>query len=263
MIFKKNRKRIDLQNDDKILISFLARHKYCDNVAGKILLNKKNDRAFWKRLKKLKEYKIFRTGKIFLNDLTFNKQPEIVSLIALDDEGLRLTGTQKRFRIATNLKHNLYIKRVCAAIEKMKEQGFEYETEYVHNFKEKTKNDDFPFLSDEVKRIRPDVFILNFNIDFEIELTIKKRSDSYGARLFFSQFLNDYNKTIWITANVNDKIKLINIFNSYRDVWFVYDTKYNLKSFIDGRQINKNLVLTIDDFLQNYEQNILKFAGLF
>ena len=40
---KKDKKYIELQNDDKLLLSFIAKNKYIDDIAAKILLNKKNN----------------------------------------------------------------------------------------------------------------------------------------------------------------------------------------------------------------------------
>ncbi|MCL4533259.1 MAG: hypothetical protein M1502_03220, partial [Deltaproteobacteria bacterium] len=48
-----SKKRIELQNNDKLLLQFIADNKYIDDVTAKILLNKKSDRAFWDRIKKL------------------------------------------------------------------------------------------------------------------------------------------------------------------------------------------------------------------
>ena len=60
---KQSKKRIELQDDDKLFLEFLARNKYIDDTAAKIVLNKKNDRAFWRRSRKLIEYEYIRKKK--------------------------------------------------------------------------------------------------------------------------------------------------------------------------------------------------------
>lgn len=256
---KKERERIELTDDDKELLLFIARHKFIDDVAGRIVLSKKNDRAFWRRINKLKQYGYARTHFAALQSVRFGTRQKNVTVIALDSAGCTLTNTKKISKLASNLKHNLYVKRVCAALLRLIGQGFEYDTESIMEYDEKNK---YVHIPDPQERynIRPDIFVKDYQIAFEIELNIKDKYD-YEKRLFWFQFVKNLNKTIWLVETENDKRKLINIFKNCAGIWFQTD-KYGTKKLIDDNVIDKNFVMTMDDFLSNYEQTILRITGL-
>ena len=253
------RQRIELTDDDRELLLFIALHKFIDDVAGRIVLSKKNDRAFLRRINKLKQYNYVRTHLATLQNIRFGIKQKNITVIALDTEGCLLTNTKKISKLAVNLKHNLYVKRICAALLKLREQGFEYEMETIMEYDEKNK---YVHIPDQQERynIRPDIFVKDYQIAFEIELNIKDKYD-YEKRLFWSQFLENLNKILWLVETENDKIKLINIFQNASGGWFQID-KFGTKKYIDVKVKDKNLVMTIDDFLSNYEEIILSFAGL-
>ncbi len=256
---KTKRQRIELTDDDRELLLFIARHKFIDDVAGRIVLSKKNDRAFLRRINKLKQYNYVRTQAATLQNIRFGIKQKNITIIALDTEGCLLTNTKKISKLAVNLKHNLYIKRICAALLKLREQGFEYEMETIMEYDEKNKYIHIPD-SKERYNIRPDIFVKDYQIAFEIELNIKDKYD-YEKRLFWSQFLENLNKILWLVGTENDKRKLINIFKNCAGIWFQID-KYGTKKLIDDNVIDKNFVMTMDDFLSNYEQTILRITGL-
>ena len=256
---KKERERIELTDDDRELLLFIARHKFIDDLAGKIVLNKKNDRAFLRRINKLKQYNYVRTHSATLQNIRFGIKQKNIAVIALDREGCLLTNTKKISKLAVNLKHNLYVKRICAALLKLREQGFEYEMETIMEYDEKNK---YVHIPDPQERynIRPDIFVKDYQIAFEIELNIKDKYD-YEKRLFWSQFLENLNKILWLVETENDKRKLINIFKNCAGIWFEYN-KIGTKKFIDERVVDRNFIITIDDFFSDYEQTILRIAGL-
>ena len=255
------KKRIELQDDDKNLLSFLARHKYIDDFAAKILLDKKNDRAFWRRIGKLTEYEYIRKKRITINSAQWGARPEFITVFSLDDAGADIYRTKKIKTVGVqgeHLKHNLFIRRVCANIEKLKKEGFEYETEPVLD----DYNDERIYVDKTKKyKIRPDIFIQIFNILIEVELTVKPDRTHYGKRLFWTQYLRDYNKTVWLVGGQRDKEKLIKILSSYAKESFKYDAGLD-KKMIFTDTVNKNLVVVLDDFFASHETFLKLWAGL-
>ncbi len=257
----KSKKRIELQDDDKNLLSFLARHKYIDDFAAKIVLDKKNDRAFGRRIKKLIEYEYIRKKRITINSAEWGVKPELITVFSLDDAGADIYNSKKIRTVGVqgeHLKHNLFVRRVCANIERLKPEGFEYETESVLS----NYNDERIYIDKTKKyKVRPDIFIQIFNILIEVELTVKPDTAHYGKRLFWSQYLKNYNKTVWLVNGQKDKEKLIKIFTNYAGESFKYDPVLD-KKMIFSDVVEKNLVVVFDDFFASSEIFLRRWTGL-
>ena len=191
LLNKKDKKRIELQDDDRRFLGFLANYKYVDDIAAKTLLNKKKDRAFWRRIRKLKEFGYIRKSKVVIASAAWGVKPIFITVFSLDSAGCDLYYTRKIRTIGVqeeHLKHSLFIRRVVAILEKLKTDGepFDYETE--HGLDE--YSDKKIYIDKEKKyKIRPDIFLKSFNILIEIELTIKPDKNHYGKRLFWTQYL--------------------------------------------------------------------------
>jgi hypothetical protein len=259
---KKDKKYIELQNDDKLLLSFIAKNKYIDDIAAKILLNKKNNRAFWRRIRKLKEYGYIRKSKVIITSANWGVKPPLVTVFSLDSAGCDLYHVKKIKTVGIqgeHLKHNLFVRRVAVILEKIKANGepFDYEVEAVlDEYSDKIYIDKI-----NKYKIRPDIFLSLFNILFEIELTVKPDKNHYGKRLFWSQYLKEYDKTVWLVENQNDKEKLIKIFSNYAGESFKYDPVLD-KKMIFSDVLNKNLIIVLDDFFANPEVFLKRWTGL-
>ena len=258
---KESKKHIELQDDDKNLLSFLARNKYIDGAAAKIVLNKKNDRAFLRRIKKLIEYEYIRKKRITINFAKWGVKQEFITALSLDDAGADIYNIKKIKTVGVqgeHLRHNLFVRRVCANIERLKQEGFEYETEQVLD----DYNDERIYIDKTKKyKIRPDIFMQDFAILIEVELNIKPDRMHYGKRLFWTQYLRNYNKTVWLVNGQKDKEKLIKIFTNYAGESFKYDPVLD-KKMIFTDTVNKNLVVVFDDFFASPETFLKLWAGL-
>ena len=263
LLNKKDKKRIELQDDDKRLLGFIAGHKYIDETAAKILLNKKNDRAFWRRIRKLKEYGFIRKSKVVIASAKWGVKPLFITVFSLDSAVCDLYYTKKIRTIGVqgeHLKHSLLIRRVAAVLEKLKTDGepFGYETEPALD----DYSDERIYIDKEKKyKIRPDIFLRNFNILIEVELTIKPDKTAYGKRLFWTQYLKNYNKTVWLVESQNVKEKLIKIFSNFAGESFKYDLVLD-KKMIFTDVLNQNLVVVLDDFFDNPEHFFRVWSGL-
>jgi hypothetical protein len=260
---KKDRKYIALQNYDKLLLGFITKYKYIDEAAAKILLSKKNDRAFWRRVRKLIAYNFIRKSKIAISSAVWGVKPLFITVFSLDSAGCDLYYTKKIKTIGVqgeHLKHSLLIRRVAAILERLKTAGemFDYETEPTLD----EYSDERIYIDNEKKyRIRPDIFIKNFNVLIEVELTVKPDRDAYAKRLFWSQYLKNYNKTVWLVGGQNDKEKLIKIFTNYAGESFKYDPVLD-KKMIFSDVLDKNFVVVFDDFFYNPETFLRRWTGL-
>jgi hypothetical protein len=96
---------------------------------------------------------------------------------------------------------------------------------------------------------------------FEIELNIKPNKNHHGKRLFWSQHLKNYNKTIWFVENQNDKQKLINIFQNFAGQSFRYDSVLD-KKMIFTDILSQNLIIVFDDFFDNPDKYFMLWSGL-
>ncbi|RZV40245.1 MAG: hypothetical protein EVJ48_01765 [Candidatus Acidulodesulfobacterium acidiphilum] len=263
-----SKKRIELQNNDKLLLRFIADNKYIDDVTAKILLNKKSDRAFWDRIKKLISYNYIRKTRITINSPDWNAKPELLTAFSLDTQGCKLFGKEKIKTVGVqgeHLKHNLYIRRVAAIVERFridengnKNELLNYETESVLD----DYNDERIYIDKKNKyKIRPDILIRNLNLLIEIELNIKPDHKHYGKRLFWSQYLKEYDKTVWLVPSQKDKERLIKIFMNYAGESFKYDSVLD-KKMIFSDAADKNLVVVLDDFFSNPETFLKLWTGL-
>lgn len=263
-----SKKRIELQNNDKLLLQFIADNKYIDDVTAKILLNKKSDRAFWDRIKKLISYNYIRKTRITINSADWNAKPELLTAFSLDTQGCKLFGKEKIKTVGVqgeHLKHNLYVRRVAAIVERFridengnKNELLNYETESVLD----DYNDERIYIDKKNKyKIRPDILIRNLNLLIEIELNIKPDHKHYGKRLFWSQYLKEYDKTVWLVPSQKDKERLIKIFTNYAGESFKYDSVLD-KKMIFSDAADKNLVVVLDDFFSNPETFLKLWTGL-
>lgn len=263
-----SKKRIEFQDNDKLLLRFIADNKYIDDITARILLDKKSDRSFWDRIKKLISYSYIRKTKIIINSTEWGVKPEQLTVFSLNTQGCRLFNKEKIKTIGVqgeHLKHNLYIYRIAAIIERLriydngeKNELLDYEIEAVLD----DYNDERIYIDKKNKyKIRPDILIRNLNLLIEIELNIKPDHKHYGKRLFWSQYLKEYDKTVWFVYSQNDKERLIKIFMNYAGESFKYDSVLD-KKMIFSDAADKNLVVVLDDFFSTPETFLSLWTGL-
>ncbi len=263
-----SKKRIEFQDNDKLLLRFIADNKYVDDITARILLDKKSDRSFWDRIKKLISYSYIRKTKIIINSTEWGVKPEQLTVFSLDTQGCRLFNKEKIKTIGVqgeHLKHNLYIYRIAAIIERLriydngeKNELLDYEIEAtLDDYTDKgiyiDKNNKY--------KIRPDILIKNLNILIEVEINIKPNHKHYGKRMFWSQYLKHYDKTVWLVNSQNDKQSLIKIFTNYAGESFKYDPVLD-KKMISSDSADKNLVVVLDDFFANPTDYLKVWTGL-
>jgi hypothetical protein len=263
-----SKKRIEFQDNDKLLLRFIADNKYIDDITARILLDKKSDRSFWDRIKKLISYSYIRKTKIIINSTEWGVKPEQLTVFSLNTQGCRLFNKEKIKTIGVqgeHLKHNLYIYRIAAIIERLriydngeKNELLDYEIEAVLD----DYNDERIYIDKKNKyKIRPDILIRNLNLLIEIELNIKPDHKHYGKRLFWSQYLKEYDKTVWLVPSQKDKERLIKIFMNYAGESFKYDSVLD-KKMIFSDAADKNLVVVLDDFFSTPETFLSLWTGL-
>ena len=85
--------------------------------------------------------------------------------------------------------------------------------------------------------------------------------NAYAKRLFWSQYLKNYNKTVWLVGGQKDKEKLIKIFTNYAGESFKYDPVLD-KKMIFSDVLDNNLVVIFDDFFSNPEHFLRVWTGL-
>ena len=259
---KKDRKYIALQDYDKLLLGFVRKYKYIDEAAAKILLSKKNDRAFRRRIRKLKDYNFIRQSNTIIDSVEWGVKPNYTIVFSLDSAGCDLYHTKKIKTVGVegeHLKHNIFVRRVAASIEKIKIENelLDYQIEsLLDDYTDKIYID-----KSKKYKLRPDIFLPIFNVLFEIELTIKPDKNHYGKRLFWSQYLKNYSKTIWLVENQKDKERLIKTFQSFAGEPFKYDPVLD-KKMIFSDVLNQNLVVVFDDFFSNPEHFLRVWSGL-
>lgn len=251
----KTKKRVDLTGNDKLFLKFLARHKYCDETAAKILYQK-SEQTFWRRMRKLKKYQYIRKNIMPLQSPLLVEKNELLNIFSLDSAGCKMYETKKISgvnKLGILFKHDVFIKRLCAVLEILSQgHGFSFKMEFMLDDFIETQN---IYIKDDNKmKIRPDIYIPEYKLAFEIETNIKHNINRYGRRLFWSQWIKNLEKTIWFVDNENDKNRLINNLSHWSLKQFKYDKILDSR-MIFSDTIDKNKVFVFNEFLENYENN--------
>ncbi len=255
----KKKTRCDITDQDEIFLLFLKKNKYCDEIAARIIYQK-SEQTFWRRIRKLEKYKYIRKVLMSIDSSGFTGEHKRVFVFGLDTKGCSHCETVKtNIEISSNgiqLRHKLYIKRLAACLENLSiYNGFSYNSEFILN---EFKENEGIFISDQninKYAIRPDIYIQEYKICFEVELSIKHDNQTYGQKLFSMQYLKNINKVIWLVENQKSKDKLLSHILLWDDSskLFQYDQSLN-KKMIFTDTINKNIIHIFDDFISDYQK---------